>query len=167
MGAVRPLLALSLPLAMALAGCGESPFDPEVAEKPVPDGNVQVQPGLYRMQVSIGGPQGAGAGSQYADDTTCLTQQDVAGGHRDMLLAMQGRDTCRFDRYEMEGDRLDALMVCAGDSLTPETEAQITGTVTPTASDLTMNVAGFGDGTGGIEMQVVSERIGECEEGAG
>ncbi|GAB5504737.1 DUF3617 domain-containing protein [Pyruvatibacter sp.] len=153
-------------LALLLGACGDSPFDPETAEDAPLEGDVQLQPGLYRMQITIGGPQGGAEGSQFADDTTCLTPEDVAGGNRAMLLAMQGRDTCRFENYDLDGAQLDAVMVCAGDSFQPETEALISGTVTPTATDLTMSVEGFGDGTGGVEMQVASERIGDCPAGA-
>lgn len=150
-------------LAASLAGCGEQPYDAaDTAVTASLEGDVQLRPGLYRMQISIdGGPDGSA--SQFADDNTCLTDEDVEGGYREMLLDMQGRDTCRFDSYEFTGDRLDAVMVCAGDQVTPETEARISGTVTAQSTDLTMTVAGFEDGAAGIEMRVASERIGDCE----
>ena len=160
-------IALLGGIALCLVACGESPFDADAVEEAAhDDGDVQIQPGLYRSQVSIGGD---GAGSEYGDDTICLTPEDVAGGNREMLLALQGRDSCRFDSYDLSGDRLEAVMVCKGGQFQPETEATITGTVTPTASDLRMTVAGFanGDGgtAGGIEMRVTNERIGDCPEG--
>ncbi|NCP19902.1 MAG: DUF3617 family protein [Erythrobacter sp.] len=163
---------LAVLLAVSLAGCGEPPGG-EMGNEPQggADGDVQIEPGLYRMQITLGGTGTNGPGSQFADDTACLTEEDVQGGHREMLLAMQGRDACRFERYDLQGSRLDAVLVCEADSFTPETRAEISGTVTPTASDLTMSVAGFGEGEaagqGGVEMQVASERIGECPEEGG
>lgn len=160
-------IAVPVALGMLLAGCGEQPFALADPEDAVPAGDVRLQPGLYRMQITIAGPGGGAAGSQFADDTQCLTPADVAGGYREMLLDMQGRDACRFTRYALADDRLDAVMTCRGDESQPQTEARITGTVTSTATDLSMTVAGFGDGAkgsgaGGIAMQVASERIGEC-----
>ncbi len=35
--------------------------------------------------------------------------------------------------------------------------------MTPESTDLRMTVAGFENGPGGLDMQVTSERIGECE----
>lgn len=163
---IAVLGGFALCLAPFLAACGDSPFDPEVQTDGPLEGDVRLQPGLYRMQITIGGPQGGPAGSQFADDTTCLTPEDVAGGNREMLLAMQGRDSCRFETYDLDGSNLDAVMVCAADRFQPETEALISGTVTPTATDLKMSVEGFGEGAGGVEMQVASERIGDCPEGA-
>ncbi|MBB3033904.1 DUF3617 family protein [Alteriqipengyuania lutimaris] len=159
---IASLGGLALCLIPLLSGCGETPYAPEVGEDAPLEGDIRLQPGLYRMQITIGGPQGGPTGSQFADDTTCLTAEDVAGGNRDMLLAMQGRGSCRFETYNLDGETLDAVMVCAGDGFQPETTARISGTVTPTATDLTMSVEGFGEGAGGVEMQVASERIGDC-----
>lgn len=159
--------------ALCLAACGEPPGgemgnDPEGAK----GGDVQIEPGLYRMQITLGGMGPDGTGSQFADDQTCLTEEDVKGGNREMLLNMQGRDACEFERYELDGSKLDAVLVCAADQTTPKSRATIAGTVTPTKSDLTLTVTGFSDGqgqgvdaSGGVSMQVVSERVGDCAEG--
>lgn len=150
--------------ALSLAACSDQPYDAEAdaTEAEPLASDVQLRPGLYRMQISIDGGQ-SGAASQFADDNTCLTQEDVAGGYREMLLDMQGRDTCRFDSYDLEDGQLNAVMNCKGDDFQPETEARISGTLTPQSTDLKMTVAGFEDGTSGIEMRVASERIGDCE----
>ena len=161
-GGIVALLTLSF--ALGLGGCGESLYDKDEAPPEKVDGDVVLQPGLYRMQVSIGGAGGDASGSQFADDTTCLTQADVAGGYREMLLDMQGRDACRFDSYDLQDGTLNAVMTCKGDQFQPETEARIKGTLSETATDLRMTVAGFGGGKGGIDMRVTSERIGECPD---
>lgn len=157
--------ALVLVSALALVACDDQPEADEQATASATAGDVQLEPGLYRMQVSIGG--GEGAASQFADDNTCLTESDVAGGYREMLLDMQGRDSCRFDSYDLDGDALEAVMVCEGGELQPQTEASITGTVTSTATDLRMSVAGFEEGASGIDMRVSSERIGDCDQAEG
>lgn len=161
-GGIVALLTLSFVL--GLGGCGESLYDKDEALPEKVDGDVVLQPGLYRMQVSIGGAGGDASGSQFADDTTCLTQADVAGGYREMLLDMQGRDACRFDSYDLQDGTLNAVMTCKGDQFQPESEARIEGTLSETATDLRMTVAGFEGGKGGIDMRVTSERIGECPD---
>jgi hypothetical protein len=168
-GRIAPVLAASLAasLALGLGACGESLYDKDEAPADTVEGDVSLEPGLYRMQVSIGGAGGGASGSQFADDTTCLTEADVAGGYREMLLDMQGRDSCRFDSYDLQEDgTLDAVMTCKGDQFQPETEARIEGTLSATATDLRMTVAGFEGGRGGIDMRVTSERIGDCPDKA-
>ena len=52
-GGIVALLILSF--ALGLGGCGESLYDKDEAPPEKVDGDVVLQPGLYRMQVSIGG----------------------------------------------------------------------------------------------------------------
>ena len=151
-----------LALCAPLVACGEPPGG-EMGNDVALDGDIRIEPGLYQMQIFLDMPEGQGGGSQYADDSACFTPEQVEGGYREMLLDMQGRDSCDFASYELDGDQLKATMVCKGDSLQPQTEATITGTVTPTATDLRMAVDGVGNGQGNVGMRVVSERIGECE----
>ncbi len=152
-------------LALSLGACGEPPGG-EMGNDVALDGDVQLEPGLYRMQIFLEQLEGEAGGSQYADDSACFTPEQVEGGYRAMLLDMQGRDSCRFASYDLDGEALDATMICKGDSLQPETEATITGTVNSTATDLRMTVNGVGNGQGSVGMRVVSERIGDCEDGA-
>ena len=157
--------SLALSLSLGLGACsppgGEMGNDPDGAI----EGDIRQQPGLYRDQITLGGMEGDQAGGQYADDVKCLSEEDVRDGHRAMLLEIQGGDACRFEKYELDGSSLNAVMACRANSSQPETTATITGTVTSTGSDLRMTVAGFGDGSEGVDMRVKSERIGECEEG--
>ena len=149
--------------ALALAACGDYPGAYEEAEAGPPAGDVRIEPGLYRMQITIGGGPD-GSGMQYADENQCLAEEDVSGGYREMLLDLQGRDSCRFETYDLADGQLDAVMVCAGDAFQPETRARIAGTVTPEATDLRMTVAGFEEDGAGVDMRVTSERIGDCDD---
>ncbi|GAB5350085.1 DUF3617 domain-containing protein [Alteriqipengyuania sp. 357] len=151
--------------ALLLSACDGSPFATQEDRAPVPEGDVRLEAGLYRTQVSLAGGADGASSSQFADDNQCLTEEDVQGGYREMLLAMQGAGACRFDSYQLDGERLEAVMVCEGDRFQPETEARISGTVTTTSTDLEMTVAGFDGGQGGVAMRVVSEKIGACEGG--
>ncbi|MAO95419.1 MAG: hypothetical protein CL807_08715 [Citromicrobium sp.] len=151
-------------LALALAGCGEPPggtMGNDTAEKI--DGDVRQIAGLYRERITIEGPANGGAGSQYGEDEKCLTEDDVKDGHRAMLLSFQG-DACKFEKYDLEGSTLDAVLVCKADAYQPETRGSITGTVTPTGSNLRMTYSGLGSGEGAVGMRVESERIGDCAE---
>ena len=145
-------------LALFLAGCGEPPGG-EMGNETKIEGDVRQLAGLYRETITMGGADG----EQYADDEMCLTEEDVKDGHRAMLLALQG-DACEFERYELTGDTLDAVMLCKADATQPETRSTISGTVTTTGRNLQMSFAGFGNGEGAVEMHVASERIGDCPE---
>lgn len=149
-------------LALCLCACEDTPFSGSIdndADVAI-EGDVRQQAGLYRDRITLGGD---GSGGQYGEDEKCLTEEDVREGHRAMLLNVQGGDVCSFEKYELDGDTLDAVMVCKPDAAVPETRANIQGTVTATGSDLTMTVAGFGGGEGAASMRVESERIGDCE----
>ena len=150
--------------ALFLCACDNTPFSGASSDADAAiDGDVKQQAGLYRDRITIGGAQGDNPGGQYGEDEKCLTEEDVKDGHRAMLLAAQGGDVCSFTKYDLDGETLDAVMVCKPDASQPETRANIEGTITSTGSDLTMTVAGFGEGNGAVSMRVESERIGDCD----
>tara|TARA_B100000378_G_scaffold56664_1_gene41814 strand:+ start:562 stop:1062 length:501 start_codon:yes stop_codon:yes gene_type:complete len=157
-GVLAPVMAL------ALASCGEPPGGAMGNDAPATiDGDVRQLAGLYRDRITIEGPDGSGPGTQYGEDEKCLTEDDVKEGHRAMLLSLQG-DACTFEKYDLDGSTLDAVLVCKADAYQPETRAIITGTVTPTGSNLRMTYSGLGNGEGAVGMRVESERIGDCAE---
>ncbi len=180
------LLVLAAPLALvALIGCSETEPDSanpveattgglskaEVAERA--RDTVQPQPGQYRavmevLEVDIpGAPEGAGAMLRQMMDGQsheyCLTQADVDKGYEEMARQSQDGD-CTFERFDVDGGEIDALMVCTGEQ-SNAIQMAMNGTATPTSSVMNMtmtgDMAGMGDST--LRMKATHERVGDCQ----
>lgn len=130
---------------------------------------IRPQPGLYRATITMTGidipgmpPEMAGHGAgMVTTSEDCLTKEDVDNGFEELLKQGQNGE-CSYDRFTLDGGKLDAVMVCK----TPEgnTRMAMTGTTTPTASDfaatMQMNFEGTGEGT--MKFTAKHERIGDC-----
>lgn len=175
-------LVFAAPLALlALAGCGEAEPEgtnaddggisqSEVAERA--RDTVQPQPGQYRavmqvLEVDIpGAPAGAGDMLRQMMDGQaheyCLTQADVDKGYEEMARQSQDGD-CTFQRFDVDGGEIDALMQCTGEQGNT-IQMAMTGTATPTSSVMNMtmtgDMAGMGDST--LRMKATHERVGDC-----
>lgn len=173
------LLVLAAPLALvALTGCGEAESEAaggglsrtEVTERA--RDTVQPQPGQYRavmqvLEVNIpGAPAGAGDMLRQMMDGQareyCLTQEDVDKGYEEMARQSQDGD-CTFERFDVQGGAIDALMICTGEQ-SNSIQMAMTGTATPTSSvmDMTMtgDMTGMGEST--LRMKATHERVGDC-----
>ncbi|WP_379920765.1 DUF3617 domain-containing protein [Erythrobacter sp. R86502] len=130
---------------------------------------VKPQPGLYRSTVVMTGidvpglppeMKGHGAG-QTVTTEDCLTQAEVDQGFEQLMKQGQNGE-CSYERFDLTGGKLDAVMVCK----TPEGEARMTmaGTTTSTKAEFTaesiMNFEGMGEAT--LRFSGTHERIGEC-----
>ena len=140
----------------------------EVANKAEAEG-IKPQPGLYKATVTMTGidipgmpaeMKGHGAGATTTSED-CLTAEDVDKGFEDLVKKGQNGE-CAYESFNLNGGKLDAVMVCK----TPEGEARMamTGTTTPTSSEFNastkMNFEGMGEGT--MSFKVEHERIGDC-----
>ena len=97
----------------------------------------------------------------------CLTQEDVDKGYEEMARQSQGGD-CTFERFDVDGGTIDALMVCAGEQSNAMRMA-MTGSATPTSSVMTMTMTGdmTGMGESTLRMKATHERVGDCPAPAG
>lgn len=163
--------------AILVAGCsgGEADVDgdgeisaKEVAAKAKAEG-VKPQPGLYKATVTMTGldipglpegMEGHGAGATTTSEN-CLTAEDVDKGFEELVKQGQ-QGECSYESFNLDGGKLDAVMLCK----TPEGSARMamSGTTTPTSSEYTattkMNFEGVGEGT--MNFTVKQERIGDC-----
>ncbi|MEM9501209.1 MAG: DUF3617 domain-containing protein [Pseudomonadota bacterium] len=90
----------------------------------------------------------------------CLTQADVDEGFRSVMNRTQEGD-CSYTRFNAVGGQIDAEMTCdaGGNPMT----MVMSGTGSPTSSDVTMTMSGdMGMGPGSIKMRVRNERLGDC-----
>jgi Protein of unknown function (DUF3617) len=134
------------------------------------------EPGKYRIttkftKVDIPGlppAAAANAGKMFSNTGQstefCLTPEQAAMGYEEMTKrAAQGK--CTYDRFSAANGKLDAAMTCeTGKGMT--TKSQVSGTFTPTGSNMTMASEATMPGTPGgrmtMEGSVVTERLGDC-----
>lgn len=129
------------------------------------------QPGLYKSTVTMTGLEIPGMPAGMADHgaglttTTedCLTQEEVDKGYE--ALVKQGQDgECSYERFDMAGGKIDAVMVCASQGRNARME--MTGTTTPTSADLSATMAMDFDGSQGtMSFTAKHERVGDCPAG--
>jgi hypothetical protein len=72
---------------------------------------------------------------------------------------------CTYERFSAEGGRLDAAMTCqTGRGMI--TKSQVSGTFSPTGSNITMTneatVPGLPGGRMQMDISAVTERLGDC-----
>jgi hypothetical protein len=164
--------------AALMAGCsggsdadadGSGEVSVKEAAKQAEAEGLRPQPGQYKATITMTGieipgmpPEMAGHGAGLTTTNEyCLTEENVAKGYEEMMKRGQNGE-CTYERFNIAGGDLDAVMVCK----TPEGTArmEMVGTVTPTASDFTakmaMNFEGAGEGT--MSFAAKHERIGDC-----
>jgi hypothetical protein len=125
--------------------------------------------GLYRATITMTGIDIPGMGANMAGHgggmtTTneyCLTKADVEDGFEEMMK--RGQDgSCRYDKFNITGGKLDAVMLCQTEQ--GEARMEMKGTATPTTSQfdakMKMDLDGMGNGT--MRFSAKHERIGDC-----
>lgn len=170
-------ILVSAVAAMVLAGCsggGEVDADGDssistseaagaAADMPKPEA------GLYRATITMTGidvpgmgasMQGHGGGMTTTNEY-CLTEDEVAEGFEEMMK--RGQDgSCRYEKFNVAGGKLDAVMLCQTDQ--GEARMEMKGTATPTGSQfdakMKMDLDGMGNGT--MRFNAEHERIGDC-----
>ncbi len=166
--------------AIALAGCGSPDPDSdgdgtismdEAQAEIERSGAVTPRAGQYRATVELVDLEADNAPPQAVDMMKqmmsrsfeyCLTQEEADKGFEQMARESQD-DSCTFDRFEVDGGDIDAVMNCQGEA--GETmRMTMTGTGTETTSDMTMRMEGNipGQGEGSMTMRSQHERIGDC-----
>lgn len=164
-----------------LGGCGKSDSGPKSMDEAKEEAAKleRPRPGQYKQVMTVtefevpGAPpemaaQFKTAMQQSQESGFCLTEKMAADGFRDMFQKVGENGDCRYDRFEVSGGKLDALLQCANKQ---EGKAAITlaGTVGAEGSDITVRI----DQQGGqapmtnarIGMHLVSQRTGDCAAG--
>ncbi|MXP08672.1 DUF3617 domain-containing protein [Pseudoblastomonas halimionae] len=168
---------------LALAACGSSDADTdgdgkvsmEEAARKSADEMIKPEPGQYRAEIELvefempDAPpemqelikQQSGKGKETRE--FCLSDEDAEKGFEDMIREGQQNDDCSFDKFEADGGKIDAVMLCekAGEG---KARMEITGVGTKTSSDMTMKVEATGPGGQKVLMttKMKQERIGDC-----
>ncbi|MEO7634882.1 MAG: DUF3617 domain-containing protein [Sphingomicrobium sp.] len=177
--------AMTIVAIVALAACNREPqvsatnaSVAEVAEKvrKAGAGESFVRPGLWESKVTIeqldvpgmpaemaGKMKSMMAERQMNASRHCLTAEDVKKPKED-LFAGQNK-SCRYDRFNMGGGKMDAVMRCGDKNASQVME--MSGTYSPDAYQMRMankvDVAAKGaEGAMAMKMRVDARRIGEC-----
>jgi len=167
----------------ALTACSNEPAvdarnasTEEVADKVAAAGGSDrfVRPGKWQSRVQIeqfelpGAPAGVsnamrGMMERSAVSESCLTPEEAKRPKEDFFA---GKDKdCRYDRFNMAGGKIDAVMQCTSDGKTHNMTMQ--GTYNPDAYQMrmTMKADGGAAAEGGLNMtmRVDAKRVGECD----
>lgn len=174
--------AMLIACALPLAGCDSSP---EVSERNASVSDVAnkvaeasgdesfVRPGQWESKVTIedmsmpGMPpemaaQMKGFTGRVETHQSCLTPEEAKKPKEDFFAG--GNENCRYDRFDMGGGKIDALMKCTDRGATQT--MTMTGQYTPDtyAMRMSMNSAG-GEGPDAgmsMKMRVEAKRVGAC-----
>jgi predicted small lipoprotein YifL len=173
------LLTAAAVLAVAtLAGCDRSDKGPKSMEQAKEEAAKleRPKPGLYKQSMTItkfeipGAPPEMAAQIQAAmtkaqESNFCMTAEMANQGFRDMFDKVGKDGECKYERFDVSGGALDALLHC-------ENATQGKGTITMTGkvgeegSDVNVAVEQVGGqapmANAKIAMHLVSQRIGEC-----
>jgi Protein of unknown function (DUF3617) len=177
----RSLIPVALILGLSLGACSKQADEAQTPAQASAAAQsaalaMRPQPGKYRVitkvtKVSMPGmPPAAAAQAGKMFSATgqstefCLTPEQANLGYEEMTKrSAQGK--CTYERFSAEGGRLDAAMTCqTGRGMT--TKSQVSGTFSPTGSNITMTndatVPGLPGGRMQMEISAVTERLGDC-----
>ncbi|RJY07966.1 DUF3617 domain-containing protein [Aurantiacibacter aquimixticola] len=168
---------------LTLTSCGDSgttvedPSDPDQIAAAA-ENIARPQPGEYRttgelVEVDLPGASEEEAQAMRAimetgvarEQTFCVTEEDAEEGFTQFVSAMQDMPkTCSFSEFAINGENLNATMVCDDDAGSTGNVA-FAGTVSETGSDMTMTMD-MENAAEGQSMRIVmrntTERVGDC-----
>lgn len=92
----------------------------------------------------------------------CLTPEEANEGFKKSMT--EGQEGCEIQSFNIDGNDLDMAMVCKPEG-GGEMNMTMVGNVTPTRSEMKMTMKGDMQGLGEaeIEMDMLQERIGDCD----
>jgi len=177
----NPFAAILVAAALPIAGCNSGPevsaenaSAEEVAKEMAEAGGAGsfVSPGRWESKLTMlemsmpGMPPEAAARMKSAAGTSthvsCLTAEQAQRPKED-FFAGAGKN-CRYDRFNMGGGKIDAVMNCK-DEQSAQT-MQMAGTYSANAYAMTMTAtgtqAGANDGMK-MRMSVDAKRVGDCD----
>lgn len=176
---MRAHVMAGLCAALAVAGCKQDaatdPKTPDQAAKVAAE-LPKPEPGLYRSTSKLvefnapGLPPGVadkvkGMFEGSAARDFCLTPEEAARGYEERVKKMASQGKCSFDKYEANAGELDSKLTCDGGNGGKATFA-MTGSMTPTGSEMTVTVDQTSPAMPGGAMHMVakvsSQRVGPC-----
>ncbi|MBD2841237.1 DUF3617 domain-containing protein [Erythrobacter rubeus] len=133
---------------------------------------IRPEPGKYRASMTFVSADIPGAPPQMQDMMAssmsntfefCLTPEMAEQGFGEALQEGQD-DSCTISKLNIDDTDVDMAMTCSAEGQ-GEMQIAMTGTVSPTRSEMNVMSEGNMDelGNAKMEMKLVQERIGECD----
>lgn len=177
MGVKTGSAALALAV-LALAGCNQADKGPKTMEEAKEEAAKleRPKPGQYTQTMTItrfevpNAPPGMaeqlkGAMGQNQTTDFCLTEEMSKQGFEEMFKELGKDGECKYQRFDVSGGKLDALLQCESKAEGKGTIA-LSGNVGDEGSDVTVKIDTVNPaspmGSTAITMQMVSKRTGEC-----
>ncbi|ABC63910.1 DUF3617 domain-containing protein [Erythrobacter litoralis] len=179
---MRSIIVVGAALGLTLSACSDSSAPESVEdmadaaasmEKPEP-GEYETTTELITFEVPGMGEQEAQMvrGMMEAGMTQatkyCLTEEEAEKGFEEAIREMQSgesKDDCTFERFDVSGNTIDSQMKC-DDGAGNVGNIAMTGTVSPTTSDMTMEFDQTSEDIPGgsmkMKVNMKSRKIGEC-----
>jgi hypothetical protein len=170
-------------LVLALAGCGQDK-QPKTADEVISEAGKLDRPraGQYETRVEMLNFSVPGIPPQQAEqlktmmsrvnaqaNSYCLTEEEAKKGFEDSIRKMTeggGSMKCAFDRFAVNGGKLDAALKCTGpQGLTSAIAIDGTASSESSAMHMTMDqsAAMIPGGKMQMEMRMNSRRTGDCQ----
>lgn len=108
------------------------------------------------------GAQMKGMAGQVEPQQSCLTAEEAKRPREDFFAGAS--KNCRYDRFNMGGGKIDAVMKCTQESGTQL--MQMAGTYSPDSYTMTMSTTSAGEGPAAgmkMRMRIDARRLGECD----
>ncbi|MCB2073114.1 MAG: DUF3617 domain-containing protein [Novosphingobium sp.] len=166
--------------ALQLAACDSADSGPKTMEEAKEEAGKleRPRPGQYKQTMTVtefelpGAPpemaaQLKSALGQSNDQEFCLTEEMSKKGFQDMFQKIGDDGECSYERFNVSGGDLDALLQCQSEA---EGKAQfsLAGKVTTEGSDIKVRIDSDNPnspmGKAKIGMHMVTERIGDCAQ---
>lgn len=168
-------------VAVLLAGCSKQA---DTGPKSMEEAKAEAEkldrpsPGQYSQTITItqfelpGAPPQAAeqikkAMQQQQQGSFCLTEKMANEGYREMFSEFSKSGECKYQRFDVSGGRLDAVLDCQGADQ-GKAHIVLAGKVGSEGSDVTVNIDQDNPanplGKAKIGMHLVSQRTGECVE---
>ncbi|MEO1221669.1 MAG: DUF3617 domain-containing protein [Pseudomonadota bacterium] len=170
----------TLTASIVLAACSEGTVDADsdgdgtvtAAEVGAVVSDMRPEAGKYSVTMNLvkaeipGAPQemlDAMGGLMNRTFEYCLTPEEADKGFEESLT--EGQDeNCTIEKFELTGNDVDMAMSCSGEQQ-GNMRMTMTGTVSPTQSDISVVTTGTLPqiGEANMEMTMQQERLGDCD----
>ncbi len=163
---------------LALAGCGKADDGPKTMEEAKQEAAKldRPKPGQYTQSMKITKFEMADAPPEMAKQmqatlgqqqatSFCLTDQMADEGYQEMFREVSRDGQCKYDRFNVSGGTLDAVMKCDSPAEGQGT-IKLNGKVSSEGSDITVEIDSTNSestlGRTVIGMKMSTKRTGDC-----